>query len=415
MIKKIIVSLSLFVSLTAFAQEGTSSPYSFYGIGDVRFKGTIENRAMAGLAIAPDSIHLNLQNPAMYPSLKLTTFGLAGTFAVNKFKSSSEEGKAQRAAFDYLAVGLPVNKLGIGFGLMPYSSLGYKIDNWNQDRSLLNRYQGSGGINKAFFAAGYQITKQFSVGAEVQYNFGKIETSSITASNVENSTREKNTSSANGVNFNLGFAYQGKLNAKTNIFSSVSYEPESDLTFKNERNIATIKFNYATGNEIVQDEIDIIVGDTKLKLPSKLTFGTGISQVKKWLVGAQITMQNNTNFGNRFYDINNVSYEQGIKYAIGGYYIPKYNSFSKYVERITYRGGFRYENTGLVINNQPINDYALTFGFGLPAGNSFSNFNIGFEFGKRGTTSAGLLEENYANISIGLSFNDRWFKKSKYD
>jgi hypothetical protein len=47
MIKKIIVALVCFLSLV-FAQEGTASPYSYYGIGDVRFKGTVENRSMAG-------------------------------------------------------------------------------------------------------------------------------------------------------------------------------------------------------------------------------------------------------------------------------------------------------------------------------------------------------------------------------
>jgi hypothetical protein len=46
MIKKIIVSA--FLSLVSFAQEGTASPYSYYGIGDVRFKGTVENRSIWG-------------------------------------------------------------------------------------------------------------------------------------------------------------------------------------------------------------------------------------------------------------------------------------------------------------------------------------------------------------------------------
>jgi hypothetical protein len=60
MIKKIIVSFSLLLSLVSFAQEGTSSPYSFYGIGDVRFKGTIENTSMGGMSVIPDSIHMNI-------------------------------------------------------------------------------------------------------------------------------------------------------------------------------------------------------------------------------------------------------------------------------------------------------------------------------------------------------------------
>jgi hypothetical protein len=28
---------------------------------------------------------------------------------------------------DYLAVGLPLGKIGVGFGLIPYSSVGYQI------------------------------------------------------------------------------------------------------------------------------------------------------------------------------------------------------------------------------------------------------------------------------------------------
>jgi hypothetical protein len=71
MIKKIIVSACLLLSLVSFAQEGTASPYSYYGI-DVRFKGTVENRSMAGVAVEQDSI-LHSQNPASFANLKMTT------------------------------------------------------------------------------------------------------------------------------------------------------------------------------------------------------------------------------------------------------------------------------------------------------------------------------------------------------
>jgi hypothetical protein len=80
-----------------------------------------------------------------------------------------------------------------------------------------------------------------------------------------------------------------------------------------------------------------------------------------------------------------------------------------------YRGGLRFENTGLVVNGQSIDDKALTFGLGLPLRGSFSNINVGFEFGSKGTTKAGLIKENYANISVSFSLNDQWFIKRKYD
>ena len=90
MIKKIIVSACLLLSLVSFAQEGTSSPYSFYGIGDVRFKGTVESRSMAGVAVEQDSIHINLENPASFANLKLTTFTVGGTYYTTKLKSDSK-------------------------------------------------------------------------------------------------------------------------------------------------------------------------------------------------------------------------------------------------------------------------------------------------------------------------------------
>ena len=46
MLKRIIIVVILFNSIVSFAQEGTSSPYSFFGIGELKFKGSVENRAM---------------------------------------------------------------------------------------------------------------------------------------------------------------------------------------------------------------------------------------------------------------------------------------------------------------------------------------------------------------------------------
>ena len=414
MINKIIVSLCLFLSLASFAQEGTSSPYSFYGLGDVRFRGTVENRSMGGLSVLSDSIHINLQNPAQLASLKLTTFAVAGTFTPTKMKTSTQEEKSQRTTLDYLAVGLPSKKFGFGFGLIPYSSVGYKILNFATDTDpTTRRYTGTGGINKAFFGMGYQITKKLSVGADLQYNFGNIETKSVNfIDGVQYGSREINRSEVSGVNYNFGLAFQSKISKKLTLFSGLTYTPQANLNLANERKVATIQFLTAGGERVVEEE-DINVDDSKLKMPSKLTFGTAIGQVRKWMIGTEITFQGTSDLGNRFNDISNATYENSVRYTLGGYYIPKYTSYTSYLSKVTYRGGFRYENTGLLVFGQQINDYAMTLGFGLPLNGTFSNVNLGFEFGKRGTTNAGLIEENYTNISLGFTFNDEWFRRRK--
>jgi len=223
MIKKIILGISLLFSSVIFAQEGTASPYSFYGIGDVKYRGTHENKAMGGLGILPDSIRLNLQNPASLASLKLTAFTVGATTKNTTFKNETQKETASRTTFDYLALGFPISpKMGVSFGLMPYSSVGYKVDqktttslSTGETANIDKRFTGEGGVNNVFLGLGYKITSKLSIGADFQYNFGRVETKSVGfVEDVHLGKREINTSRYSGVAFNTGLIYQTKLNKK---------------------------------------------------------------------------------------------------------------------------------------------------------------------------------------------------------
>jgi hypothetical protein len=321
---------------------------------------------------------------------------------------------------DYLAVGLPFGKFGVGFGLMPYSSVGYNIESRTLATTApvapeeIRRYNGSGGLNKVFAGVGYAFSPKLSVGLDFSYNFGKIETYSLRfVEGLQYGSREKNLSDISGATFTAGANYKTKINNKLSGFGSLTFSPETKLRSTNERNIATIQYS-SSGAEILVDPLDVAVDNTTIKMPSKVALGFGIGQNKKWMLGTEVTLQQSSGMGNRFNDITNVKFENAIKYNIGGFYIPNYTAFSKYFQKITYRAGLRYENTGLIINNKSINDLGVTAGFGLPIIGAFSNINIGVEYGKRGTTSANLVQENYTNITIGLSLNDKWFQKKRF-
>ena len=417
MIKKIIVSFCVLISISTFAQRGTSSAYSFYGIGDKKFEGTSENRSMGGLSIFPDSIHMNLQNPAGFAGLKLTTFSVSGSFNSTKSISNFDEGKSQNSSVDYLAIGIPLTKKwGAGLGLLAYSSVGYRIQNITEGAfATLNQFKGSGGVNRVFLSSGYKINSNLSLGATIDYNFGQIETSALEfLQSVQYGTQESNISQITGFSFNAGAMWEKKVNAKQKLFLSLIYTPESTLTFTNSRTVATVQFS-GTSTPFIIDQQKIDVANTNIKLPSKVAIGAGFGEERKWLVGAEFTLSQSNSLQNRFEDITNASFENGKKLSIGGYFIPQYNSFSNYFKRITYRAGLRYENTGLVVNNKSIEDAALTVGFGLPIPGSFSNINIGMEYGRKGTKAADLVRENYINFTVSLSLNDQWFVKRKYN
>ncbi|CCG54353.1 Protein of unknown function precursor, putative outer membrane protein [Flavobacterium indicum GPTSA100-9 = DSM 17447] len=416
MIKKIVFAVLVFISGQLFSQENTASPYSFYGIGDAKFKGTNDIIAIGGLSVYSDSTHLNVLNPASYANQMLTSIQVGGTSNFYKLSSSTDTQKAQKTTFDYLVIGLPYSKkLGFSLGLLPQSAVGYRLVNDQlSTNNYAYRYNGSGGLNKVYFGAGYQLTSKLSVGMDFQYLFGSIDAkTTLLISNVQFSTREINNSNVTGVGLNFGLNYQSKLNDKINYRTSFTFAPEMKLNSKNSRQIATISFG-ADGTEIPASVNDIDVADTKLVLPTKIAAGFGLGN-RKWFVGADYTFRGTGNQVNRFENYSNVSYENSSKIAIGGFFIPKYDSYKNYFERVTYRAGFRYENTGLVINNTSIKDRALSFGFAFPITGTFSSLSIGSEWGTRGTSANGLIKENYFSVNVGLIFNDKWFKKNLYN
>ena len=136
-------------------------------------------------------------------------------------------------------------------------------------------------------------------------------------------------------------------------------------------------------------------------------------------MGLEYTHQKTSNFKNRHIaldsSLDNVKFVNTSKIKLGGFYIPNYNAIGTYWKRISYRAGIRFENSGLNIVGQDINEFGISFGVGLPAGKLFSNVNLGFEVGKRGTTDFGLIQENFFNAFLSLSLNDKWFEKRYYD
>lgn len=437
MIRKFLVlSILLFICQASMAQQGTASPYSFLGIGDLSFKGTVENRSMGGMSIYSDSIHLNLQNPAAFGDLKFTTYTLGVSYNQLRLESSTIEDKGSSTSLDYLAVAFPIGKkMGVDFGILPFSSVGYNFEGVGETGiasapNKFGQYEGEGGLNSVFLSLGYKISKNFSIGATVNYNFGNIKNQTTEflgelddegefVRTLNYGTRSKDESNLSGVNFNLGAYYKTKFNEKLSLTTSVTFSPQSDINSENRRQLSALNIS-GIGGEITSpgqiDEVDL--GDnatTKLSLPTKLAFGAGLGEKNKWFAGAEYTVQNNSDFGNGLTTIENVNYNNGSKLSVGGFYIPKYNSFTSYWERVTYRAGVRYEDTGIMVRNESITDFGISFGLGLPVGRSLSNINLGFDFGKRGTTNSGLIKENYVNFHLSLSLNDRWFVKRKYN
>lgn len=416
MIRSILIVLVALTCFTVTAQQRTSSPYSFFGLGQQTFKGTVENRSMGGIRTYSDSIHVNLRNPAAYGNLRLTTYTVGAAHTETWAATDTENETYDNTTIEYISIGVPVSsKAGFGIGLVPIKSVGYQIGSISTER--YTNFNGEGSINRAYFGFGYQPLPGLNIGGEVRYNFGEeSNSSSVLLSNVQFGTNEVNETDFSGVSYNFGLHYTKLLNNKYEFQASATYSPESNITGDNLRVLSTFILTGISTETIVQPR-EIDTPRERFRLPSELSLGIGYGERLKWFAAAEYSLQGTSSITSRTFSPAAVTFTDAASYRVGGYFIPNYNSISNYWSRATYRTGFRFEETGLNINGQDITEFGMSFGMGLPVGqtSAFSNLNLGFEYGQRGTTTNGLIKEDFFTISLGLSLNDKWFQKRKYN
>ena len=419
MIKNLVKIFLLIFTNIALSQSGTNSPYSYTGLGEVNFRGNQINRFMGGLEVYNDSIHANLSNPSSYAKLLLTTYSIGLNYSNNQLSDTNDSKSLISSGLDYIGIAIPTKKFGFGFGIIPFTSVGYKLSQIDDSSSsdILNRYEGEGGINKVFFSLGLYLLKNLSFGVTINYDFGKLKyQTSKFLDDVFLGTILINESSISGLDIKLATNYEIPVNSKIDLHMMVSYIPQGSLNSNNKRLLITSPLSDPSNiAEIIEIELaETGLDFTEIQLPSSSIVGFGLGKKSKWFAGAQYIMTNSSNFKNSFNTLPNVSYKDGSQFSIGGFYIPDYSSITSYWKRVVLRMGFRHEVTGIFKNNFGINETGINFGAGLPLP-GYSNVNIGFEYGSRGTKNSNILNEKFWTVRIGFSLNDRWFIKRKYN
>ena len=430
MIRKILVVFLLITSAALLAQRTNSSPYSFFGIGDQFSPRTVEQSSMGGIGVAFNNYkYLNFTNPAAYADLRYTTYAFGVLNNDLTIKNGDIEQSSTSTSLSYFALAFPIGeKAGFSFGLQPISSVGYSLSNTAEDLSEITLFSGEGGINRIYASFGIKVSKRLSVGVETDFSFGNVDNSIIKQKADNNlATKHKETTVVRGGAVTFGAQYQKELKNKLILNAGAAFK------FGNKLNVTGNEYLYSltvssSGGEIPRDTIQNVNnpnGDItgSYKLPLKTTLGAGLGKLDKWYVGLEYENQDAIETSG-FLNTTNSAYKYGKsnRFSLGGFYLPKINSISSYWQRVTYRAGVRFEKSGLLVdgfgnstNFSSVDDFGISFGLGLPL-KRLSSVNMGFEFGKRGTTNNNLIQENYFNFRLSLSLTDtNWFQKRKID
>ncbi len=411
--------------LPAMAQITSSSPYSQFGLGDLRGSFLPQNRGMAGLSqgVRKPGLYdnINLANPASYSTLGLTTFDVGASMDIRQLSKTGLTGKKQfNSTLSHITFGVPVNRFSaVSFGLLPYTDLGYKFSNSGLvDTTKVNYiYSGEGGVSKAYLGYGFKLGKNFSFGFNMAYLFGNLTQSRALEFEKELTTvfnsRTQFSNAVGGLSYDYGVQFSTDLNAESKFIFGYTGNGGGSLNSKN--NIVTTRYKKdVLGNELATADSTYFSegAKTKFKMPMSHSAGFAIEKTNAWLIGADINYS-------RWSDYREGSTNPGLNDSygviVGGQITPDANSVSSYLKLIDYRLGFKYDKTFIQVGNNDINQYALTFGFGFPLPRNRSSFykiNLSTEVGNRGTIANNLVRDRYVNIHLGFTLNDKWFQKT---
>ncbi len=419
----------------SFAQSGTNSPYSQYGLGALSEQGSGASRGMNGVGIAfQDHDRSNYLNPASYSGIDSLTFlfDVGMSLQVTNFAENGVRRNANNADFDY-AVGSfrAIKNLGMSFGILSVAKTGYNYSStspmtWDPTNSgittssMSSTYKGNGGVHKLFIGAGYTPLKGLSIGANIGYLWGSTSKTITTAYTESYATTLMKTYDYTVGSYALDLGLQYGLNIT-------------------KKDYVRIGATYSLGHDLNSDpEMNIISGDTTslkavnaLELPTSIGIGIAYQHTSKLKIGFDYTLDKWSDvkypvfIGGTNGNVGEYAAAKGLfsdrkKYNIGAEYCQN-DKGRTFLSRICYRGGVSYTTPYLKINGaEGPKEYAASLGLGIPivngylsASRHFPVVNISAQWAH--CTMPNAITENTFRINVGITFSERWFAKWKFD
>jgi hypothetical protein len=420
---KIVLLLVLVVNHGMVFSQATRSPFTERGIGDVYDGAMVHNHGMGGLGYSfANAWYLNQMNPALLPANTLTSIG-AGFLSERRVVSNGE-GRESNAGgnLSYLSLAFPLKpgKWATSITLSPYTYVNYQFDytdeveGGEEDVTTDVREKGFGGFNQLNWSHGYRLHKNLSLGLRATYLFSSYtrdyeSTLRGTDPVALYTTAIRDRVSISDFNFTAGVSYRKDsiFKSRTSLNLGFIFGHGSDARGTHMQVLERRNLN---GTAILADTLVDNVNGT-IVLPRTIGMGFSFNQGYKWMVGADIRLQEWSTFSNF---AEPATFSNTVKATIGGEFSPDPSAIGSFWKRVTYRSGFNYETLPYSINGNQVKEIGINFGVSVPV-SRISSLDVAFKYGRRGNVNETLLREEYFRLYFGVTLNDQWFIKRKFD
>ena len=416
----LLVLVLCLVSGIVIAQNNTNSPYSRYGYGQLAEQGASNSRAMGGVAYGlRDKAHTNFANPASYTAVDSLTFIFEAGMSLQNtnFDNGIAKTNAKNTSLDYLSMHFRIGtRFGMCLGLLPYANVGYDMENVikeaDKKKTTVTNYFGEGGLHQAYVGLAYKINRKFSIGANISYLWGDVEHAMMLTFPYDDDAygcAKRDHVGINSVKLDFGAQYSYQFGKKHFATFGAVFSPGYNLT------------NTTYTQELLGLSTTILSGGTTMsgkqtnlnvKNGIPMSFGAGVAYVYdgRLTVGLDVTYQqwSKVSFmGNKdaFVDRTNI--------AVGAEYLPDPIGRS-ILKRIKYRAGAYYNAPYYKLDGvRASKEWGVSAGLSIPLLRSRSYFNISAQYARVNGQTANFINENQLRVNIGVTFNERWFYKTR--
>lgn len=377
-------------------QNMTTSPYSMFGIGELETGVYGANAAMGGLSYGMRSKDfLNCDNPASLTALdSLHLIVDLSVFAKNEnYKSAGQSNSAISGNFSRFALGGRILKHWfMAAGLTPYSSVGYYFQSdqpleGTSSTFYTSAFDGSGGLSKIFLSNAFTLSHHWSVGVNVSYIFGNL---LQTESQSNMAVVQKMAASSFYADF--GVQYSVRLAKETAFTLGAVYGYRQKLPM-NYKVIATAESGSSTTNK----------HDVTQFLPEYYGVGAGVTY-KKMIYGLDYVFRKYSLLSSLD---GRIKFRDTHELKAGVCFAPSSYTSDKYWKRIDYKAGVSVSNSYMRISNKDGINFRISFGAGLPLGNSKLNAALFYD---KSTFEANKLNKDVFGLSITYTLNERFFR-----
>ena len=411
----------------AWAQGGTKSPYSQFGVGVLADQSQSMGRGMNGVGYGLRfGNQVNTLNPASYSSVDSLTMlfdmGLSGQ--ITSFEEGNVRRNAKMASFEYVVGSFRAWKnVGVSFGVLPFSNVGYDYSSVTRDRTmgtLTESFSGDGGLHQVFLGVGWRMLKPLSIGVNASYLWGDISrTVQPSVSSASNTLTKTYSTTVNSYKLDFGVQWEQRIRRSDVLTIGAVFGLGHNLKNKAEMTVL--------GRNTLSNKNDTTVFGVKDANVLPMSYGAGLSyrldgkltmaadfSLEKW--GDEKLPVFNTS--SNTYELKRGLLKDRKKVNVGFDYVANPGSQArKYWEFVHYRIGAGIATPYYNINGQDgPSELSVSAGIGLPILNAHNNrsmLNISGQWAR--TKADGFITENTFRINIGITFNERWFMKWTVD